>query len=56
MLKKKIDRTSYKEILPMLFAGSPDWTIFATFVWVMKRRKYTINWKKLLGSVKKENI
>jgi len=31
MLKKKIDRTSYKEILPMLFAGSPYWTASELF-------------------------
>jgi len=27
MLKKKIDRTSDKEVLPLLLSGSPYWTL-----------------------------
>jgi len=32
--------------------GSPDRTIFATFVCVRKLRMYVIRWKKSLGHVK----
>jgi len=32
MLRKRIDRTSDKEVLPMLQSGSPDWNIDRTFI------------------------
>jgi len=31
MLRKKIDRTSDEEVLPILLSGSPDWNIDRTF-------------------------
>ena len=33
MLRKKIDRTSDKEVLPMELSGSPDWSICRTFTY-----------------------